>query len=174
MSDLGEFDSPSVKTRNWPSIVWLVPLVTALVGGWLMVRTLTDQAPVATIQFQTAQGIVAGKTKIKYKSVDIGIVDEIAFAEGFSNIILTATFNQGLEDFLRRNTRFWVVRPELSVRGVSGLGTLISGSYIEIDPGPDLVTHETGLDATALTEAGDHDVLEVGTSLHEDDPTDGR
>ena len=100
MSDSDDFDSPSVKTRNWPSTVWLIPLVTALVGGWLIVRTLTDQAPVATIQFQTAEGIVAGKTKIKYKNVDIGIVNEIAFAEGFSNIILTVTFNQGLEGFL--------------------------------------------------------------------------
>ena len=70
MSDFDDFDSPSVKTRNWPSTVWLIPLVTALVGGWLIVRTLTDQAPVATIQFQTAEGIVAGKTKIKYKNED--------------------------------------------------------------------------------------------------------
>ena len=156
MSDFEDFDSPSVKTRNWPSTIWLVPLVTALVGGWLIVRTLTDQAPVATIQFQTAEGIVAGKTKIKYKNVDIGIVDEVAFAEGFSNIILTVTFNQGLEGFLRRNSRFWVVRPELSVRGVSALGTLISGSYIEIDPGPGVPqTHFVGLEETPLITTDD-------------------
>jgi paraquat-inducible protein B len=156
MSDFDDFDSPAVKTKNWPSLVWLVPLVTALVGGWLILRTLTDQAPVATIQFQTAAGIVAGKTKIKYKSVDIGIVDNIAFAEDFSNIILTATFNQGLEGFLRRNSRFWVVKPELSVRGVSGLGTLISGSYIEIDPGPgEPQSHFVGLEETPLITTDD-------------------
>ena len=156
MSDFDDFDSPSVKTKNWPSLVWLVPLVTALVGGWLILRTLTDQAPVATIQFQTAAGIVAGKTKIKYKSVDIGIVDDIAFAEDFSNIILTATFNQGLDGFLRRNSRFWVVKPELSVRGVSGLGTLISGSYIEIDPGPgEPQSHFVGLEETPLITTDD-------------------
>ncbi|MBT5700676.1 MAG: MCE family protein, partial [Gammaproteobacteria bacterium] len=101
-------------------------------------------------------GIVAGKTKIKYKSVDIGIVDNIAFAEDFSNIILTATFNQGLEGFLRRNSRFWVVKPELSVRGVSGLGTLISGSYIEIDPGPgEPQSHFVGLEETPLITTDD-------------------
>ena len=122
----------------------------------MILRTLTDQAPVATIQFQTAAGIVAGKTKIKYKSVDIGIVDNIAFAEDFSNIILTATFNQGLEGFLRRNSRFWVVKPELSVRGVSGLGTLISGSYIEIDPGPgEPQSHFVGLEETPLITTDD-------------------
>lgn len=156
MSEVDDFDSPSVKTKNWPSLVWLVPLVTALVGGWLIVRTLTDQAPVATIQFQTAAGIVAGKTKIKYKSVDIGIVDDIAFAEDFSNIILTATFNKGLDGFLQRNSRFWVVRPELSLRGVSGLGTLISGSYIEIDPGPgEPQSHFVGLEETPLITTDD-------------------
>ena len=107
-----------------------------MVGVWLIARTLIDQAPTATINFKTAEGIEAGKTRIKYKSVDIGVVEAVQFADNFENVVLTATFNQGLEVFLRRNTRFWVVRPQLSFRGVSGLGTLLSGAYIEIDPGP--------------------------------------
>ncbi|MBT7369625.1 MAG: MCE family protein [Gammaproteobacteria bacterium] len=153
---MSEFDTPTVSKRSLPSIVWLVPLVTALVGTWLIVRTLTEQVPVATIQFQTAEGIEAGKTKIKYKSVDIGLVDEIAFGEDFSNVILTVNFNQGMEDFLRRNTRFWVVRPQLSVRGVSGLGTLLSGAYIEIDPGPGAPqTHFVGMEEIPLITTDD-------------------
>ncbi|MBO6557690.1 MAG: MCE family protein [Pseudomonadales bacterium] len=156
MSEQQDFESPEVRTRSLPSIVWLVPLVTAIVGGWLILRTLTDQLPVATIQFKTAEGIEAGKTKIKYKSVDIGVVNEIAFADDFSNVIVTAEFNEGLDDFLRRNTRFWVVRPQLSVRGVSGLGTLISGAYIEIDPGPGATqTHFVGLEETPLITTDD-------------------
>ncbi len=156
MSDTQSFDEPKVKTRNLPSIVWLVPLVTAIVGGWLIVRTLTDQVPTATIQFQTAEGIEAGKTKIKYKSVDIGVVEEIAFAEDFSNVVVTAEFNEGMETFLRRNTRFWVVRPQLSVRGVSGLGTLISGAYIEIDPGPGATQkHFVGMEEVPLITTDD-------------------
>ncbi len=156
MSEQQEFETPEVKTRALPSVVWLVPLVTAIVGGWLILRTLTDQLPVATIQFKTAEGIEAGKTKIKYKSVDIGVVNEIAFADDFSNVIVTAEFNQGLDDFLRRNTRFWVVRPQLSVRGVSGLGTLISGAYIEIDPGPGATqTHFVGLEEMPLITTDD-------------------
>lgn len=133
---MSELDSASVSKRTGISIVWLVPLITALVGGWLVFRTLSDQAPVATISFQTAEGIEAGKTKIKYKSVEIGMVEEVSFASDFQSVVLTAKFQQGMEDFLRRNTRFWVVRPQLSVQGVSGLSTLVSGSYIEIDPGP--------------------------------------
>ncbi|MGK0339127.1 MAG: paraquat-inducible protein B [Candidatus Azotimanducaceae bacterium] len=99
-------------------------------------QTLIDQAPTATITFNTAEGIQAGKTAVKYKSVEIGLVDEIRFAEDFDHVELSVTFNEGMDQFLRRNTRFWVVRPQFSLRGVSGLGTLLSGSYIEIDPGP--------------------------------------
>ncbi len=148
---MSEIDTPRVTTRRMPSIVWLVPIVTLIVGGWLVVRTLTEQAPTATISFQTADGIEAGKTKIKYKSVDIGLVDEINFAENFDHVVLTISLNQGLDSFLKRNTRFWVVRPQLSVRGVSGLSTLISGSYIEIDPGPGAPqNHFVGLEEVPL------------------------
>lgn len=142
-----EPDSPVISRRSGPSVVWLIPLVTLVVGGWLIVRTLSEQGPVATISFRTAEGIEAGKTRIKYKSVDIGVVDSVAFSDDFSRVILTARFNHGMDKFLRRNTRFWVVRPQLSLRGVSGLGTLVSGAYIEIDPGEGAPQrHFTGLD----------------------------
>ena len=148
---MSEIGAAQVTRRSGPSIVWLVPLITALVGGWLIFRTLSDQAPVATISFQTAEGIEAGKTKIRYKSVEIGIVEEVSFAEDFENVILTARFNEGMDNFLRRNTRFWVVRPQLSVQGVSGLSTLVSGSYIEIDPGPGSAqNHFVGLEQMPL------------------------
>lgn len=131
--------------------MWLIPLVTLLVGGWLIARTLLDQAPTATLTFKTAAGIQAGKTAVKYKSVEIGIVDEIQFAEDFGHVELTVTFREGMEQFLRRNTRFWVVRPQFSLRGVSGLNTLLSGSYIEIDPGPGAPqTHFIGLEEIPL------------------------
>lgn len=133
---MSEHGRPEIKQKAGPSIIWLIPLVTAIVGGWLVVRTLIDQAPTATITFNTAEGIQAGKTAVKYKNVEIGLVDEIQFAKDFDHVELSVTFNEGMDQFLRRNTRFWVVRPQFSLRGVSGLGTLLSGSYIEIDPGP--------------------------------------
>lgn len=133
---MSEHGRPEIKQKAGPSIIWLIPLVTAIVGGWLVVVTLIDQAPTATITFNTAEGIQAGKTAVKYKNVEIGLVDEIQFAKDFDHVELSVTFNEGMDQFLRRNTRFWVVRPQFSLRGVSGLGTLLSGSYIEIDPGP--------------------------------------
>lgn len=156
MSEFDELATPHVRNRPGPSVVWLVPLITALVGGWLIVRTLTDDPPTATISFKTAEGIEAGKTKVKYKSVDIGLVEEIRFGDAFENVLLTVEFNEGMEDFLRRNTRFWVVRPQLSVRGVSGLSTLVSGAYLEIDPGPGAPqTHFVGLEEQPLITTDD-------------------
>jgi paraquat-inducible protein B len=142
-----KISSPQVSKQIGPSIVWIVPLVTLLVGGWLIVKTLSERGPHATISFKTAEGIEVGKTKVKYKNVDIGVVEQIKFSDDFSNTILTVDFHQGAEKFLRRSTLFWVVKPQLSLRGASGLSTLISGAYIEIEPGPGAAQlHFTGLE----------------------------
>lgn len=142
-----EISSPQVNKRSGPSVVWLIPLITLLVGGWLVVKTLSEQGPQVTISFKTAEGIEIGKTKVKYKNVDIGVVEHIKFSDDFSNVILTVEFNQGAEKFLRRNTHFWVVKPQVSLRGATGLSTLISGAYIEIEPGPGAAqSHFVGLE----------------------------
>lgn len=116
-------------------MVWIIPIITALVGGWLIYKTISDQGPVATISFQTADGIEVGSTRIKYKNVNIGVVDGMEFSDDFSHVILKVQFNKGMDSFLRRNTQFWVVRPQFGLSGVSGLETLVSGSYISIEPG---------------------------------------
>lgn len=142
-----EISSPQVSKQSGPSIVWIIPVVTLLVGGWLIVKTLSERGPRVTISFKTAEGIEVGKTKVKYKNVDIGVVEQVKFSDDFSNTILTVDFNQGSEKFLRRGTHFWVVKPQLSLRGATGLSTLISGAYIEIEPGPGAEQlHFTGLD----------------------------
>jgi paraquat-inducible protein B len=69
-----EVSAPKVSKQSGPSIVWLIPLVTLLVGGWLIIKTASEQGPEVTIAFKTAEGIEAGKTKIKYKNVEIGVV----------------------------------------------------------------------------------------------------
>jgi paraquat-inducible protein B len=130
-----EVSKPKISKRSGPSVVWLIPLITALVGGWLIARTLSEKGPEVTISFRTAEGIEVGKTTIKYKNVNIGMIEGIQFSDDLKKVILNAEFKKGTENFLRRNTRFWVVRPELSIRGASGLSTLISGAYIEIEPG---------------------------------------
>jgi paraquat-inducible protein B len=131
-----KISSPQVSKQSGPSIIWVIPFITLLVGGWLIVKTLSEKGPSATISFKTAEGIEVDKTKVKYKNIDIGVVEQIKFSDDFSHTILTVEFIQGSEKFLKRSTRFWVVKPQLSLRGASGLSTLISGAYIEIEPGP--------------------------------------
>ena len=126
---------PVVHERGGPSLVWLIPILTALIGGWLIVHSLTDRGPLVTITFRTADGIEVEKTRIKYKSLDIGLVEGVRFSKDFSRVEVRARLGKEAAHFLRRDTRFWVVRPTLSARGISGLGTLLSGAYIEIEPG---------------------------------------
>ena len=128
-------NQPVVKEGGGPSIVWLIPILTALIGVWLIVHTLADKGPLVTITFRTAEGIEIGKTRIKYKRLDIGLVEGVRFSSDFSRVEVRARLGKEAGHFLRRDTRFWVVRPTLSARGISGLGTLLSGSYIEIEPG---------------------------------------
>jgi paraquat-inducible protein B len=128
-------NEPVVHERSGPSLIWLIPILTALIGAWLIVHTLTDQGPLVTVTFRTADGIEADKTHVKYKSLSIGMVESVSFSPDFSRVEVRARLNKDAGHFLRRDTRFWVVRPTLSARGISGLGTLLSGTYIEIDPG---------------------------------------
>ncbi|MEW6667976.1 MAG: MlaD family protein [Thermodesulfobacteriota bacterium] len=127
--------APRVKSRSGPSLVWLVPLITALVGGWLIIKTLSEKGPEITVTFRTAEGIEAGKTKIKYKDIEIGVVQSVQFGKDFSHVIVKARMEKGAEPLLRRDTRLWVVTPRLGLRGATGLSTLLSGAYIEIEPG---------------------------------------
>ena len=126
-----------VKTKKGFSfsIVWLVPLVAALIGGWLVYKAFSEKGPTITITFKTAEGLEAGKTKIKYKDVDIGQVESIDISEDLSHVIVTAEMGKRADKHLTENTRFWVVRARVAAGGVSGLGTIFSGAYIGIDPG---------------------------------------
>jgi paraquat-inducible protein B len=149
---------PVLRRRSGPSLVWLIPLLTALIGGWLIYKTFSEKGPALTISFRHAEGIEVGKTRIKYKNLDIGVVEGLRFSEDFARVVVLARLNKEAAPFLKRGTRFWVVKPSLGVRGVSGLSTLISGAYIELEPGQGAVeNHFVGLEVppvVAADEAG--------------------
>ena len=123
------------KARRSIQLVWLIPIVAALVGGWLAVKAILDKGPTITITFETAEGLEAGKTKIKYKDVEVGLVQSVSLAGNGKNVLVTAEMVKQAEPHLRDDTRFWVVRPRISGGTVTGLGTLLSGSYIGVDIG---------------------------------------
>ena len=146
--------APKIKKKSGLSIVWLIPLITAIIGGWLILKTISEKGPEITITFKTAEGIEAGKTKIKYKEIEIGVVDSVHFSKDFSHVIVKAGMEKESASFLRRDTRFWVVRPQLTLRGASGLGTLLSGAYIEIEPGQGAYHNRfVGLDVPPVVKA---------------------
>ena len=123
------------KRKSSPQLIWLIPIVAVLIGGWLAVKTILDQGPTITISFETAEGIEAGKTKVKYKNIDIGEVKSVAFSKDLKNIVLTVEMQKGVAPHLVEDVRFWIVKPRISGGQVSGLGTLFSGSYIQMDLG---------------------------------------
>jgi len=123
-----------VRTKRGFSIIWVVPLVALLIGGWLAYKAFSEKGPTITITFEDAESLEAGKTKIKYKDVEVGEVTEISISKDLSHVNVTAEMNKGVEDYLTDKTRFWVVRARVAAGEVSGLGTLFSGAYIGIDP----------------------------------------
>lgn len=149
---------PNVKQRSGPSFVWLIPLVTLIAGLWLVFTTVAERGPLITIRFASAEGIQAGKTPVRYKNVDIGVVEEVRFSGDYKQVIVSARIERDATHFLKRSTKFWVVKPRLGVRGVSGIGTILSGGYIELDPGEGSEAREfLGLEVPPLvssTEAG--------------------
>lgn len=125
-----------VPKRRWAiSIVWLIPLVAVLVGGWVAMNYLMSRGSTISIEFANADGLEAGKTKVRYKEVDIGTVSGIAIAKDRSHVIVTAKMAKQADDLLVGDTKFWVVRPRVTLNSISGLGTLLSGAYIGLDAG---------------------------------------
>ncbi len=159
---------PPVSTfhkRRFP-LVWLVPVVALLAAGWLGWRTLAGRGPMIEISLASAEGIEAGKTKIKHHDIELGTVETVDPSEDLSRVTLHARMNVHAKSHLTEGTRFWVVRPRLSAEGISGLSTLISGSYIEMDPGQGASErHFTALEDPPVISAdapGTHFVLKTG------------
>jgi len=152
LNDVPEAEVRSRKSHISFSIVWLVPLVAVLIGGWLVFKALSEKGPEITITFKSAEGLEAGKTKIRYKDVELGQVTAIKLSEDLSEVVLTAELVKEAENFLSVNTRFWVIRAQVGVSGVSGLGTLFSGAYITLDPGNpgNIARHFKGLEQPPL------------------------
>jgi paraquat-inducible protein B len=115
--------------------VWAFPIVAAIIGIWLAYTTLAQKGPSISITFRTASGIEPGKTLIKHHDVVLGVVDKVAPSDDLSHVIVTAKMTKTAGPHLRKGTRFWVVQPRIGLTGLSGLETLVSGAYIEVDPG---------------------------------------
>ena len=146
MTDRHEPDAlaptPEVRRSRWSvSLIWLVPIVAALIGLSMVVHSWASRGPAITVTFLTAEGLEAGKTQVKYKNVVIGTVTDIQLAPDRNRVIITIDLEKSAEGFATQGARYWVVRPRFGVSGVSGVDTLLSGPFIGADIGDSTEKH---------------------------------
>ena len=132
-------DIPAATVRHgprWPAwAIWLVPVVALAFGAYLGLRALAERGPEIQITFKTAEGIEPRKTKIRYRNVEVGEVKSLGLTKDRHAVVVTAQMTLVASDLLGEDTKFWIVRPRVSGGSVSGLGTLLAGSYIGMDAG---------------------------------------
>jgi paraquat-inducible protein B len=133
--DLESIPSPQVKASRRLGLIWLVPVVAGLIAIGLAFQAYMAKGPTITIEFASAEGLEAGKTRIKYKDVEVGRVESIQLDRNLGHVFITACMVPEIESHLTTTTRFWVVRARIGTSEVSGLGTLFSGVHIAMEPG---------------------------------------
>jgi paraquat-inducible protein B len=120
--------------RRRLSLIWAIPIVTALIGGWLAWRALSERGPLITITFEAASGLIAGQSHVRHKDVDMGLVEHIGLSRDLQKVVVTVRMTREAQPLLTDKAMFWVVRPRFFAGALTGLETLVSGSYIELQP----------------------------------------
>ena len=136
-----------IKIKRRISPFWLLPIIALMIAGWLIWNSYEDRGTTITIDFMSADGIVPGRTPVRYQGVEVGTVQEIRLTEDLNRIEVKASIKSDMEDALRDETQFWLVTPKASLAGVSGLDALVGGNYIGMMPGKGKARdHFTALD----------------------------
>jgi len=124
----------SEQTRKW-SVIWLIPIVALIVGLIFVYEDYRSKGPVISISFESAEGIVPNQTALKYRDVSVGQVKSVEFSEDLSRVRVQVQLTNNIASQVTEHTRFWAVRPRITLTGASGISTLFSGVYITMDPG---------------------------------------
>ncbi len=169
----------AVETRKSRiSIVWLLPLIALFLGSWLIFENFLEEDLTIQIHFESGAGLVAGKTALKHKGVHIGSVSTFRLDDDLKGVTAKVIVDKNAGSALNENTKFWLVEPRISLQGISGLETLVGGSYIAMLPGdgkpvkefqalkepPPLSTSEPGLHLTLKTD--DLGSIHLGAPVH--------
>ncbi|MCL6415350.1 MlaD family protein [Aestuariirhabdus sp. Z084] len=147
---------PDVSTKKGISAIWIVPVLAAVLGAGMVVFSYLNQGPEVTISFSNADDLVAGKTKLKLLNVEVGQVESIALKEDLSGVEVGVRLNKQYTELLREDSRFWVERVQIGAGGIRGLGTILSGAYIQLAPGQGKAGKRSyiGLETPPQTRAG--------------------
>ncbi len=132
------------RKRGRISVIWIIPILAALVAIGIAVQRIRSEGPTITIVFSAAEGIEAGKTLVKYKDVNIGRVTNVELTNDYTKVRVTAKIAKHAAGLMVEDAKFWVVQPTVSLSGVSGLSTLLSGNYIGFGPGNALNAKDLG------------------------------
>jgi paraquat-inducible protein B len=124
-----------VRHRRSLPLIWVVPLVAFLVGGWLIARNFKDRGPEITIRFQNGSGIEEGKTILEYKGVAVGTVEDVQLDEKLDSVLVKVRLAKNAANLARADSEFWLVRPEIGFSGIKGLDTLFTGARLKVRPG---------------------------------------
>ena len=129
---------PEIKSRSGISPIWILPIVALLVAGWIAYKAIVDAGVEVTIRFDNAQGIEKGKTRVIYRGMPIGLVKNLSISKDFKSTEVLVEFVKEAREQLRKNTQFWMVEPKISLKGITGLETILKGNYITMLPGDGL------------------------------------
>jgi paraquat-inducible protein B len=129
------------RTRRF-SAIWLLPIAAVAIGAWLAWDTLSKQGPTITITFETAEGLQAGQSQLKYRDIVLGTVKTLTLSPDHSHVVASISTTRQAESLLTEDTQFWVVKPRLFAGNISGLSTLVSGSYVGMLPGNANAAHK--------------------------------
>ncbi len=126
---------PELKQGRSLNPIWIIPLLALGLGVYMVVHSFITEGPEITIAFENASGLSAGKTKVKYRNVEVGLVTDVKLTEDFEGVEATVKMDYHVRDLLSADTRFWVVTAQVGLGNITGLDTLLSGAYIRMSPG---------------------------------------
>ncbi|MGO4916605.1 PqiB family protein [Pseudogemmobacter sp. W21_MBD1_M6] len=126
----------AISTKSRPlwarlSVVWLVPLLALVISMFVAWQSYSDRGVAITIQFENGAGVEAGKTRLKYRDVEIGMVESVSFSNDIKHVIVTARVDETVVPYMDEDAQFWIARPRVTAQGISGLDTVLAGAYIE-------------------------------------------
>ncbi|MBB1367576.1 intermembrane transport protein PqiB [Pseudoalteromonas sp. SR44-5] len=135
-------ETANIKKEPIISAIWIIPVIALLVGVWMLYQYQANKGATIYISMPHAEGIVAGKTEIKVRSVKIGQIDHVRLSDTKNSVIARAQIDKHYDGLLTEDANIWVVKPRIDETGISGMSTLLSGVYLEFSPGESSKTKE--------------------------------
>ncbi|MEM7304966.1 MAG: MlaD family protein, partial [Pseudomonadota bacterium] len=124
-----------IDNKRHISPIWVIPAIALLIGLWLGFKSISEKGPIIDISFDNASGVATNKTEVRYKDVRVGKVTRVSLSEDLQTVEVKVELDRDMKSYISSDSRFWVVRPEVTLSKISGLSTLFSGVYIAVDPG---------------------------------------